>query len=154
MSIDDFAAKLAHTPVPWWLARAASWALAGYAIITGLDYLNTPTRPPGARSLTMVERLATLHTWGVWYLIAGGVLAIGLILGRHVVVWLGHFACSILYAAFAGATLQAVWEYQHTPTAGTNGWIWRAAYVAFMIAIGHFMLAWFRGPIPRRGEAQ
>lgn len=150
MSIDDFAAKLSHTPVPWWLARAASWALAGYALVTGLDYLNTP-RPIG-RSLTMVEKLATLHTWGAWFIIAGAVLTLGLLIGRHAMVWLGHFACSILYFGFAGATLQAVWQYQHSPAAAQGGWIWRAAYVSFMIAIGHFALAWFRGPIPKRGE--
>lgn len=152
MSIDDFAAKLSHTPVPWWLARAASWALAGYAVVTGLDYLNTPQRV--GRALTMVEKLATLHTWGIWYLISGGVLALGLLLGRHAVVWLGHVACSVLYFGFAAATLQAVWAYQRSPAAESGGWIWRASYVAFMIAIGHFMLAWFRGPIPRRGEDQ
>jgi hypothetical protein len=153
MSIDDFTARLAHTPVPWWLARSASWALAGYAIVTGIDLLH----PPAATrviSLKMVERLATLHTWGIWYLIAGGVLALGLALGRHAVVWLGHFACSILYFGFAAATLQAVWQYQSSPLAQSGGWIWRAAYVSFMIAIGHFALAWFRGPIPRRGEAE
>jgi hypothetical protein len=153
MSIDDFAAKLARTPVPWWLARVASWALAGYAFVTGFDYLNTPASAPTARSLTMVERLATLHTWGICFMVAGGILAIGLAFSRHAVVWLGHFACSILYFGFAGATLQAVWEFQNSPAAA-NGYIWRAAYVAFMIATGHFMLAWFRGPIPRRGDEQ
>lgn len=151
MSITDFAAKLAHTPIPWWLARAASWALAGYALVTGLDYLNTPDRE--VKSLTMVERLASLHTWGVWYLVAGGVLALGLALGRHVMVWLGHLACAVLYFGFAGATLQAVWAYQHSPVAESNGWIWRAPYVAFMIAFGHFALAIMRGMLPRRGDA-
>ena len=151
MSIDDFAAKLARTPVPWWLARGASWALAGYAFITGLDYLNTPQ--PVGRSLTMVERLATLHTWGVLFIVAGGILALGLLVGRHAVVWLGHLVCAVLYFGFAGATLQAVLEYQRSPAAEQGGWIWRAAYVAFMIAFSHFMLAWFRGPIPRRGES-
>lgn len=100
----------------------------------------------------MVEKLATLHTWGIWFLIAGGILTLGLALGRHALVWLGHFTCSILYFGFAGATLQAVWEYQHSPAADTGGDIWRVAYVAVMIAAGHFMLAWFRGPIPRRGD--
>lgn len=152
MSIDDFAAKLSHTPVPWWLARAASWALAGYAIVTGLDYLNTP--PSVGRTLTMVERLATLHTWGICYIVSGSILALGLLLGRHAVVWLGHFACSILYFGFAGATLQAVWAFQTSPAADNSGWLWRFAYVAFMIALGHFMLAWFRGPIPRRRDDQ
>lgn len=152
MSIDDFAAKLSHMPVPWWMARAASWALAGYAIVTGLDYLNPPMQT--GRSLTMVEKLATLHTWGIWFVISGAVLTIGLLLGRHVVVWLGHFACAILYFGFAGATLQAVWEYQNSPAVQQGGYIWRAAYVAFMIAIGHFTLAWFRGPIPRRRDDQ
>jgi len=151
VSIDDFAAKLAHTPVPWWLARAASWALAGYALVTGWDYLHPPV--VANRSLTMVEKLATLHTWGIWFIVAGSILAFGLMLSRHSLVWLGHFACSILYSGFAGATLQAVWDYQHSPAVQTGGSIWRAAYVAAMIAIGHFALAWFRGPIPRRGEA-
>lgn len=149
MSITDFTAKLSHLPVPWWLARAASWALAGYAIVTGIDYLHPPIR--SGQALTMVERLASLHTWGIWFVISGAVLSLGLLLGRHAVVWLGHFACAILYFGFAAATLQAVWQYQTSPV-HPSGWIWRAAYVAFMIAIGHFMLAWFRGPIPRRGD--
>lgn len=152
MSIYDFAAKLSHTPVPWWLARAASWALAGYAIVTGVDYLNTPPSPPGIQSLKMVERLATLHTWGVWFVVAGGSLALGLAFGRHVIVWLGHFLLTLLYTGFAVATTQAVWDYQHTPAADAEGWIWRAAYVSFMIAIGHGALAWLRGPVPRRGD--
>jgi hypothetical protein len=134
------------------MARVASWALAGYALVTGVDYLNTPQAV--GRSLTMVERLATLHTWGIWFIVAGSILALGLLAGRHALVWLGHFACSILYFGFAGATVQAVVEYQRSPAAATGGWIWRAAYVAFMIALGHFMLAWFRGPIPKRGEAE
>lgn len=153
MSISDFAAKLSRTPVPWWLARAASWALAGYAVVTGLDYIDMPPTAPTAMSLKMVARLATMHTWGVWFIISGGVLAAGLLAGRHALVWLGHFACSILYFGFAGATVQAVWQYQHSPAAEVGGDIWRAAYVACMIAIGHFALCWFRGPIPRRGAA-
>jgi len=152
MSIDDFKAKLARTPLPWWLARTASWMLAGHAFVTGYDYLH----PPGAipNSLTMVERLATLRTWGLWYLIAAGVLALGLTIGRHSLVWLGHLACAILYFGFAGATLQAVWHYQNSPQVQVGGYIWRAAYVAVMIAVSHFVLAWFRGPIPRRGDEQ
>lgn len=150
MSITDFTARLSRTPVPWWLARAASFALAGYAIVTGLDYINTPQQV--GRTLTMVERLATLHTWGVWYIVCGSSLGLGLMLGRRALVWLGHFACSILYFGFAGATLQAVWKFQHSPAAENAGWLWRFAYVAFMIAIGHFMLAWFHNPVQRRGE--
>lgn len=150
MSINDFAAKLAHTDVPWWLARAASWGLAGYSIVTGLDYLNTPT--PKLRSLTMVEKLATLHTWGIWFIVAGAVLTLGLLAGRHVMVWLGHLACAVLYFGFAGATLQAVMLYQSTPEAEAAGWIWRAAYLAFMVALGHAALCWLRGPVPRRGD--
>lgn len=148
MSINDFAAKLSHTPVPWWLARLASWTLAGYAIVTGIDYLHTISV---GRSLTMVERIATLHTWGVWYLIAGGILAFGLLLGRHALVWLGHLLCAGLYGAFAAATLQAVLDFQRSPAAA-SGWIWRAAYVAFMIFAAHVFLCWLRGPVPRRGD--
>ena len=149
MSIDDFAAKLSHTPVPWWLARAASWALAGYALVTGIDYLHTSQAI--GRSLTMVEKFATLHTWGIWYLMAGGILALGLLAGRHVLVWLGHLLCAGLYGAFAAATLQAVVEFQRSPQAA-SGWIWRAAYLSFMIFLGHIFLCWLRGPIPRRGD--
>ena len=151
MSLDDFAAKLSHTPVPWWLARAASWALAGYALITGIDLIH----PPSAaipRTLLMVEKLATLHTWGIWYLISGGLLALGLLLGRHVLVWIGHFACAVLYLGFAVATTQAVWDYQNSPAVQTSGWVWRAAYVSFMIAFGHAALCVLRGPVPRRGD--
>src|SRR5690242_9364405 len=149
MSITDFAARLAHTDVPWWMARAASWALAGYAVITGVDYLNTPRQL--GRSLTMVEELATLHTWGIWYVAAGGILGFGLMIGRHAVVWVGHLLCALLYAGFAAATVQAVIEYQRSPAAA-QGWIWRAAYVAIMIAAGHGVLCYLRGPVPRRGD--
>lgn len=100
----------------------------------------------------MVERVATLHTWGLWYLVAGGILTLGLLVGRHVLVWLGHLLCAGLYAGFAVATTQAVWAYQHSDQAQTGGWVWRAAYVGFMIAIGHGALCWLRGPIPRRGD--
>jgi hypothetical protein len=100
----------------------------------------------------MVERIATLHTWGILFMIAGGILAIGLMISRHAIVWLGHFACAILYSGFAGATLQAVWDYQHSPAVQTGGYIWRAAYFAFMVAVGHAFLCWLRGPIPRRGD--
>lgn len=150
MSINDFVAKLAHTDVPWWLARSASWSLAGYSIVTGIDYLNTPT--PKLRSLTMVEKLATLHTWGIWFIVAGAVLTLGLMTGRHVMVWLGHLACAVLGFGFAGATLQAVLRYQASPEAESAGWIWRAAYLAFMVALAHAALCWLRGPVPRRGD--
>lgn len=152
MSITDFRAKLSHTPVPWWLARAASWALAGYALVTGVDYLRTPPTAVAAKSLGMVVEIATLHTWGIWFVLSGALLMLGLAAGRHVAVWIGHLACTVLYTGFAAATLQAVWEYQASPAASTEGGIWRAAYVAFMIAVGHGALAWLRGPIPRRGD--
>jgi hypothetical protein len=151
MSISDFAARLSHTPVPWWMARAASWALAGYALVTGLDLLHPP--PVTGRTLLIVEKVASLHSWGVWYLICGGVLTAGLFGGRHIVVWLGHIACAGLHIGFALATLQAVWNYQHEPElVAVNGWLWRAPYVAFLIAFGHGTLAYLRGPVPRRGD--
>lgn len=152
MSITDFAAKLAHTDVPWWLARSASWALAGYALVTGLDYLNTPPTADAVRSLKMVTQLASLNTWGWWYVTAGGILLLGLMTGRHVIVWLGHFVNAILYAGFTGATFQAVLDYQRSPIVGQQGWIWRAVFVALMITLGHGALCWLRGPVPRRGD--
>lgn len=152
MSITDFVAKLAHTDVPWWMARAASWALAGYAIVTGLDYLNTPVTAPAVRSLAMVTEIASLHTWGEWYLVTGGLLTLGLVTGRHVLVWAGHLISAVLYAGFAAATLQAVIKYQDSPSAAEQGWIWRVAYVGLLIAAGHVMLCWLRGPVPRRGD--
>ena len=149
MSISDFAARLSHTPVPWWMARAGSWLLAGYAVVTGLDYLHTPERI--AQSLTVVERIATLHTWGIWYIVAGGILATGLLTGRHSVVWIGHLLGAMLYGAFAAATIQAVMNYQTGPEQ-SSGWIWRFAYVAVMVFAAHVGLCWLRGPIPRRGD--
>jgi hypothetical protein len=149
MSISDFAARLAHTPVPWWMARVGSWLLAGYAVVTGIDLLHPPQR--AAQSLTMVERIASLPTWGIWYLVAGGVLTLGLLAGRHALVWLGHLRCAGLYGAFGAATIQAVLEYQ-SGDVRPSGWIWRAAYVAVMIFAAHVGLCWLRGPIPRRGE--
>lgn len=150
MSITDFAARLAHIPIPWWVARAASWLLAGYATVTGFDYIHPPHQ--ASRALTMVERLATLHTWGIWFLIAGGVLALGLTIGRHAVVWLGHVMCAVLYAGFAGATIQAVVDYQNSAQVQQGGYLWRAAYVAVMVFLAHFALCVLRGPIPKRGD--
>lgn len=152
MSIYDFVARLAHTPVPWWMARGASWVLATYAIVTGIDYLNTSPEASQAKSLVMVVRLATLHTWGGWFVISGVVLLLGLITSGHVLVWLGHFLCAILYSGFAAASVQAVFEYQSSPAASRDGWIWRAAYLAVMVALAHWALCWLRGPVPRRGD--
>lgn len=150
MSITDFAARLAHTDVPWWLARAASWGLAGYALVTGLDLLHPPSAPN--RTQLMVEKLATLHTWGIWFVVVGSILTLGLLAGRHFVVWLGHVVCAGLYMGFAIATTQAVWVYQHSPEVEAGGWVWRASYLSFMVAIGHAVLCWLRGPTPRRGD--
>lgn len=131
------------------MARVGSWLLAGYAIVTGIDYLHPPVQ--AFQNLKMVEQIASLHTWGLWYVVAGSVLMVGLTAGRHTVVWLGHLLCAGLYGAFGAATIQAVITYQSAPVQPV-GWIWRAAYVAVMIFAAHVGLCWLRGPIPRRGE--
>jgi hypothetical protein len=154
MSITDFRAKLAHAPIPSWVVRAASWALAGYSFVCGWDYLHTPAEAPGAKSLRMVVRLATIHTWGIWFTIAGAVLTLGLLFGRHAVVWLGHVLGAVLYIGFAAATFQAVWKYEASPLSATGGDIWRAVYLAFMVAVGHVAICYVMGPIPRRGDEQ
>ena len=150
MSITDFAAKLSHTPVPWWIARLLSWFLAANAIVTGWDYLHTPTRV--ATSLTVVERIATIHTWGYWFLGCGIVLAAGLSLSRHAMVWIGHFALSLMYVGFTVATFQAVYGVMTAPTANPTGSIWRAVSQSAVITALHVILCAVRGIIPRRGD--
>ena len=152
MSITDFTAKLDRLQLPWWAARIMSWLLAAHAFTTGYDYINTPDEAPTAKSLAMVERIATLHTWGLWYLLAGGALVLGLLFTRHAVVWLGHFALFVLYAGFAVATLQAVAVYAGSPLEDVNGPLWRAVSSAFLFAGFHLVLMWARGPIPRPGD--
>lgn len=150
MSINDFAAKLAHTPVPWWIARSISWFLAANAIITGWDYLHTPQRV--AKSLTVVEKIATIHTWGYWFLGCGLVLAVGLALSRHALVWLGHFALSLLYVGFTVATFQAVYNTMNSPEGNPTGSIWRAVSQSAVITALHVILCGIRGVVPRRGD--
>ena len=152
MSISDFVAKLDRLAVPWWVARTMSWCLAAHAFAAGWDYCHTPPAAAASKSLGMVERIATLQTWGAWFLIMGGVLVAGLIFTRHAVVWLGHFGLMILYAGFAVATLQAVYRYSGTPLEAQEGPIWRAVTSAFLLAAFHGLLCWTRGPVPRRGE--
>jgi hypothetical protein len=154
VSIHDFVARLDRLNLPWWVARTMSWLLAVHAFATGYDYINTPEEAPQAKSLVMVERIATLHTWGIWYLLAGCVLVAGLLIVRHAIVWLGHFSLLVLYAGFAVATLQAVVKYSSSPAEAGNGPLWRAATAAFLFAGLHLLLMWARGPIPRRGEAR
>lgn len=150
MSLADFRAMLATTPIPWYLARTISWLLALNAVVTGWDYLHTPGRTP--QSLTMVEKIASLHTWGILFMAAGGVLALGLLFKRHAAVWLGHFACAVFYVGFTAATAQAVWQFVHSAAAKTSGSIWRAVTVSLVITVLHAILCWVRGPIPRRGD--
>jgi len=154
VSLKQFAAKLAATPIPWQLARLVSAFLALNALVTGWDYLHTPTAAPTARSLTMVERLATLHTWGIWFMVAGGLLAVGLLVRRHVLVWAGHLLCSVLYVAFTAATVQAVAEYMQSAAAKGQASIWRAITTSLALTVLHIILCWLRGPVPRKGDEQ
>lgn len=148
MSISDFAARLDRMQLPWWAARTLSWFLAANALVTGWDYLHTPGRTP--QSLTMVEKLASLHTWGVFFLIAGGVLAAGLLLRRHAAVWLGHFLCAVLYVGFTAATVQAVWKFSTSGAAEYAPSIWRAVTMSLAVTVAHGILCAARGPVPRR----
>lgn len=150
MSINDFAAKLGTTGLPWYIARTLSWVLAGNALVTGWDYLHTPEQM--TRSLTMVEQLATLHTWGIWYVAGGGILLLGLSIRRHLVVWLGHFLLACLYVGFTIATFQAVWTAMHSPMATQLGSIWRAVSTSVVLTVLHVVLCYIRGPIPQRGD--
>lgn len=152
MSLDDFKARLAHTAIPWQAARGISWFLGVYAVVTGWDYLHTPTGAAG-RSLTVVERLATLHTWGILFIITGGVLMLGLAAKRHLLVWVGHFVCCILYAGFTIATVQAVLDVMLSPPPGaTPSSIWRAIPIALLPAVLHGLLCAIRGFVPRKGD--
>lgn len=152
MSITDFAARLATTAIPWQLARTLSWLLAVNAAVTGWDYYHTP--PTTARSLTMVEQLATLHTWGILFMVAGGVLAAGLLLKRHTAVWLGHLFCAVMYVGFTAATAQAVWRIMNSDAGREQGSIWRAVTISAVLTVLHAILCYIRGPVPRRGDEQ
>lgn len=152
MSLADFTARLDRLQLPWFVARTMSWFLAIHAFVVGWDYVHTPNTASAAKSLAMVERMASLHTWGLWYVAVGSVLVVGLAFRRHAVVWLGHFGLMIMYAGFAVATLQAVYRYAQTPLEVQEGPVWRAVTSAFLLAAFHGLLCWTRGPVPRRGE--
>lgn len=150
MSINDFTARLATTGLPWYVARTLSWFTALNALVTGYDYMNTPADT--TRSLTVVEELASLHTWGAWYVAGGVILTLGLVMRRHFVVWSGHFLLAALYVGFTIATFQAVWDTMHSPQAKQLGSIWRAVTASLVITVLHIALCYIRGPIPRRGD--
>lgn len=152
MSLHDFTARLATTGIPWYVARSLSFLLAGNALVTGWDYTHTPPDAQTAKSLRIVEEIATLHTWGIAFLIAGGLLALGLIARRHSAVWFGHLICAGLNGMFAIATAQAVWVYAHSPLSQTQGSIWRAVTVPVLITTLHAALCYIRGPVPRKGD--
>lgn len=152
MSITDFRARLHASEIPESLVRILSGSLAINAAVTGWDYIHSP--PKAAVTLKMVERLASLHTWGVLFIVAGGMLALGLILRRHALVWLGHLLCSGMYVAFTVATAQAVWEFTHSPLGQAAGSFWRAVSMSAAITVTHVVLCYARGPIPRRGDDQ
>lgn len=152
MSFADFTARLAHTAVPWWAARALSWLLAIHTTVTGWDYFFTPATAASSRSLTIVERIASLHAWGVVFLAAGLVLTLGLLVRRHFLVWLGHVLGAGLFFAFSIATAQAVWLFSQTPAADGQGPIWRAITQALLPTAGHLILCYVRGPVPRKGD--
>jgi hypothetical protein len=149
VSLDDFKARLAKTAIPWQAARALSWFLGIYAVITGYDYMNTPN--PVGRSLTVVERIASLQTWGIYFTVTGLMLLIGLATRRHLLVWLGHFVCGILYAGFTVATIQAVFEIMGSEAGRAQGSILRAIPAAVLPAALHGLLCAVRGFVPRKG---
>jgi len=151
MSLSDFAARLATTTIPWQMARFVSWVLALNTVVTGWDYYHT--LPTTTRSLTMVERLAPLSTWGLVFMVVGFILALGLLFQRHLAVWLGHLLCALMYVGFTIATAQAVWQFSQTP-AGKDGSIWRAVSTSLVLTALHAILCAVRGPIPRKGDKQ
>ncbi|MFC0622960.1 hypothetical protein [Kribbella deserti] len=151
MSLQDFAARLARTEIPWWLARTMSAVLALHTIVCGLDYINTPTGAIWLPSLTIVEEIATLRAWGIVFLVAGITLAIGLIARLHLIVWVGHLLGAGLFFAFTIASAQAVWMYFHSPAVDTQGWILRAVTQSLLGLTGHLILLYIRkGPVPRK----
>lgn len=154
MSIHDFAAQLSRMNLPWWVGRTVSAFLAFHAVVTGWDYYCTPTTADRLRPLTMVEELATLHTWGIWFMVAGGMLSVGIVLRRHALVWFGHLLCAVLYAGFTAATTQAVWQYSRGTLDETQGPLWRSVTSVLAITVIHVLLCWVRGPVPRKGDDQ
>lgn len=151
MSLADFTARLANTAIPWWLARTLSWVLALHTLASGLDYINTPASAATARSLTIVEEIADLQTWGVIFLAADALLVVGLLFRLHLMVWIGHLLNAGLFFAFTIATAQAVWLYFQTPAVDTQGWILRAVTQSLVGLAGHLILLYIRGPVPRKG---
>jgi hypothetical protein len=150
VSFSDISARLAATEIPWKLARTLSWFLAVNTAGAGWDYYHTP--PTAARTLEMVERFASLHTWGILYLVSAGILMLGLLFSRHVVVWLGHLLGAGLYALFTVATAQTVWQLTRDDQIQVS--LWRFVTQSAVIAAGHVFLCWARGPVPRRGDEQ
>jgi hypothetical protein len=152
VSFADFRAKLSATAIPWQWARFLSWLLAGNALIYGWDYLHTPPRV--TKSLTVVEQMWTLHTWGVLFLVGGGLLVLGLLTRRHLLVWLGHFVCALLYLGFTISTFQSVQAVMSTPSLAKQGSIWRAVSSVGLFFALHAVLCIVRGFTPKRGDEQ
>ena len=154
MSLHDLGARLSPIPIPAYVARSISWLLAIHAVVTGWDYLHTPEAATTSRTLTMVEQLATLHTWGVLFLVAGLTLFAGLALRRHFAVWVGHALCTVFYVGFTVATFQAVWEVAGTPVWETQGSLWRGVTQSLIVTALHGFLCYVRGSVPKIGDEQ
>jgi hypothetical protein len=152
VSISDFRAKLSATAIPWQWARFLSWVLAVNALINGWDYTHTPARV--TKSLTVVEQMASLHTWGMGFYIGGGLLCVGLLIKRHLAVWIGHFICAVLYLGFTVSTFQAVWEVMNNEILRKQGSIWRAVANVLVFFLLHAVFCVVRGFVPRREIVQ
>lgn len=152
MSFADFRAKLSATPIPWQWARFLSWVLAGNSLIWGWDLTHTPPRV--TKSLTIIETMASLHTWGKWFYVGGALLLLGLLIKRHLVVWIGHGVCAVLYLGFTVSTFQAVREAMANPAIAAQGSIWRAVANVGLCFVLHLVLCVIRGFVPRRGDEQ
>jgi hypothetical protein len=149
VSFSDLAAKLTEVEVPWWLLQLISWVLAMLAMVSGWDYTHIPDRAVTARSLTVVEQLWSMSIWGFLYYLSGSLLVLGLLIRRHVVVWLGHAMGVVLGVGFTIATTQGVIDFMSSTTAQSVGSFWRSIMYVLLPTILHGAVCVVLRPIPR-----
>lgn len=76
-----------------------AWILIFLAAVRGADYLRTGDST--SKTLDLVEQAFPLLIWGGAFIIGAVVLAAGLMLRKHFIVWAGHATLFLIYTVLA-----------------------------------------------------
>ena len=125
---------------PWDIMLAA-YAMVVMSLVRAFDYSTGTEAENPSSNLTAVEAAAPLWGWALAFILFGTLLAVGVSLKRHLLVWAGHAALAVVYTGLLAGMVVSV-----LPHPWFDGI--RAASALLLPCAMHWILAFRTGPNP------